>query len=63
MQTNYNEVVLQQGVDVYEKVTGYKKISVKSKHMRDRDMSGKIKTLKRKMEVQEITLNSFCMSP
>ncbi len=24
-------------------------------------MSGKIKTLKRKMEVQEITLNFFCM--
>ncbi len=42
---------------------GYKKIIEKSKHMRDREMSGKMKRLKRKMEVQEITFNYFLRGP
>ncbi len=58
MQTNYNEVVVlmkkKQGGNVL-----MKKISEKSKHIRDRDMSGNMKRLKRKMEVQVITLNYF----
>ncbi len=36
-----------------------KKNCEKSKHIRDREMSGKMKRLKRKMEVQLITLNYF----
>ncbi len=56
MQTNYNEVaVLQQGAG---KVTGARKL-VKKIHMRDIEMSGKMKRLKRKMEVQKITFNYF----
>ncbi len=56
VQTNYNEVVvLQQGGDVDVKVTGTRK----KKHMRDREMSEKMKRLKMKMEVQEITFNYF----
>ncbi len=60
MQTNYNEVaVLQQGGDV--KSDRCKKISEKSKHThaRHHQMSGKMKRLKRKMEVQKITFNYF----
>ncbi len=58
MQTNYNEVaVLQQGAG---KVTGartlVKKVNI---HMRDIEMSGNMKRLKRKMEVQKITFNYF----
>ncbi len=55
MQTNYNEVsVLQQGAG---KVTGARKLVKKVNiHMRDIEMSGKMKRLKMKMEVQKITL-------
>ncbi len=58
MQTNYNEVaVLQQGAG---KVTGARKFVKKVNiHMRDIEMSGKMKRLKRKMEVQKITFNYF----
>ncbi len=58
MQTNYNEVdVLQQGAG---KVTGARKFVKKVNiHMRDREMSGKMKRLKGKMEVQKITFNYF----
>ncbi len=58
MQTNYNEVaVLQQGAG---KVTGARKLVKKVNiHMRDIEMSGKMKRLKRKMEVQKITFNYF----
>ncbi len=56
MQTNCNEVaVLQQGAG---KVTGARKL-VKKVNMRDIEMSGKMKRLKRKMEVQKITFNYF----
>ncbi len=56
MQTNYNEVVvLQQGGDVLWKSDRYKKKT----HMRDREMSEKMKRLKIKMEGQEITFNYF----
>ncbi len=62
MQTNYNEVaVLQQDGDVFDgEVTGTRKL-VKNVniHMRDIEMSGKMKRLKRKMEVQKITFNYF----
>ncbi len=63
MQTNYNEVaVLQQGAG---KVTGARKLVKKVNiHMRDIEMSGKMKRLKRKMEVQKITFNYFaCPQP
>ncbi len=54
VQTNYNEVVvLQQGGDW--KSDRYKKTT----RMRDREMSEKMKRLKMKMEVQEITFNYF----
>ncbi len=58
MQTNYNEVVvLQQDAG---KVTGartfVKKVNI---HMREIEMSGKMKRLKRKMEVQKINFNYF----
>ncbi len=58
MQTNYNEVaVLHQGAG---KVTGARKLVKKVNiHMRDIEMSGKMKRLKRKMEVQKITFNYF----
>ncbi len=58
VQTNYNEVaVLQQRAG---KVTGARKLVKKVNiHMRDREMSGKMKRLKRKMEVQKITFNYF----
>ncbi len=58
MQTNYNEVaVLQQGAG---KVTGARKFVKKVNiHMRDIEMSGKMKRLKRKMEVQKKTFNYF----
>ncbi len=58
MQTNYNEVaVLQQGAG---KVTGARKLVKKVNiPMRDIEMSGKMKRLKRKMEVQKITFNYF----
>lgn len=51
MQTNYNEVaVLQQGAG---KVTGARKFVKKVNiHMRDIEMSGNMKRLKRKMEVK-----------
>ncbi len=58
MQTNYNEVaVLQQGAG---KVTGARKlVKIVNIHMRDIETSGKMKRLKRKMEVQKITFNYF----
>ncbi len=58
MQTNYNEVaVLHQGAG---KVTGARKFVKKVNiHMRDIEMSGNMKRLKRKMEVQKITFNYF----
>ncbi len=57
MQTNYNEVaVLQQGAG---KVTGARKLVKINIHMRDIEMSGKMKRLKRKLEVQKITFNYF----
>ncbi len=58
MQTNYNEVaVLHQGAG---QVTGARKFVKKVNiHMRDIEMSGKMKRLKRKMEVQKITFNYF----
>ncbi len=58
MQTYYNEVaVLQQGAG---KVTDARKFVKKVNiHMRDIEMSGKMKRLKRKMEVQQITFNYF----
>ncbi len=58
MQTNYNEVaVLQQGAG---KVTGARKlVKIVNIHMRDIEMSGKMKRLKMKMEVQKITFNYF----
>ncbi len=57
VQTNYNEVaVLQQGAG---KVTGARKFVKISIHMRDIEMSGKMKRLKRKLEVQKITFNYF----
>ncbi len=55
VQTNYNEVVvLRRWRRVDEKVTGTRKT-----HTRDREMSEKMKRLKMKMEVQEITFNYF----
>ncbi len=56
MQTNYNEVaVLQQDAG---KVTGARKlVKIVNIHMRDIEMSGKMKRLKRKMEVQKITFS------
>ncbi len=59
MQTNYNEVVILQQGDVLMKSDRYKK----KKHMRDREMSGKMKRLKMKMEVQEITFHYFARAP
>ncbi len=58
VQTNYNEVaVLQQGAG---KVTGARTfVKIVKIHMRDREMSGKMKRLKRKIEVQKITFNYF----
>ncbi len=57
MQTNYNEVVvLQQGGDVLMKKKIVKKVNIL---IRDREMSGTMKRLKKKMEVQVITLNYF----
>ncbi len=58
MLTNYNEVaVLQQGAG---KVTGARKFGEKGNiHMKDIEISGKMKRLKRKMEVQKITFNYF----
>ncbi len=54
MQTNYNEVaVLQQGAG---KVTGARKFVKKVNiHTGDIEISGKMKRLKMKMEVQKIT--------
>ncbi len=56
MQTNYNEVaVLQQDAG---KVTGARKFVKKVNiHMRDIEMSRKMKRLKRKMEVPKITFS------
>ncbi len=56
-QTNYNEVVVsQQGGNM----TGSRKLATKvNTHIRDREMSGKMKRLKSKMEVQVITFNYF----
>ncbi len=49
--------VLQQGAG---KVTDARKLVKKVNiHMRDIEMSGKMKRLKRKMEVQKITFNYF----
>ncbi len=58
MQTNYNEVaVLQQGAG---KVTGARKFVKKVNiHTGDIEISGKMKRLKMKMEVQKITFNYF----
>ncbi len=57
VQTNYNEVVVLQRGDVLLKHF-LKKVSI---HIRAREMSGKMKRLKRRMEVQVITLN-YCAS-
>ncbi len=58
VQTNYNDVaVLHQGAG---KETGARKFVKKVNiHMGDIEMSGKMKRLKRKMEVQKITFNYF----
>ncbi len=56
MKTNYNEgVVLQQIGDVLMKNIRHKRVNT---HKGQRDV-GEIKRLKRKMEVQMITLNYF----
>ncbi len=62
VQTNYNEVVVsrQGGNVLIEKVTGSRKLAQKvNTHIRDREMSGKMKRIKSKKEVQVITFNYF----